>query len=334
MNKVIFVNAANPNRINYDLDDNLSWKHNPRLSNLKLKNGSKLPVCLHGLNTTQLPSELLLSFGHLQDWASLYTTCFQMEEGFYPLFLDGNTLYFTDIEEFSFLDQDWAKDNVYKIQLIKEELPQFEAYTLEKPDAKGWQQGIIVAQNIRVGGLFNKVTEVLPSITEFCAKHQQANVEITYSDRYIRDELSLIICLQFIKDLISALNPINYNVKMIGETFDNYEANNDDRRSLSGKAGLFISDKRRDEVGGVLIQDNRFVFESKDKTEIPHYRELVVKAGNTVLRIMPDAGLAHWGLDIQECKAIRRYFSTNNGVNSEIPICSTTEQVYYVTQNV
>lgn len=334
MNKVIFVNAANPNRINYDLDDNLSWKHNPRLSNLKPKNGSKLLVCLHGLNITQLPSELLLSFGHLQDWGSLYTTDFQMKEGFYPLFLDGNTLYFTDIEEYSFLDQNWALDNVYKTQLQGFEIPQLNPYKPESIESKGWQQGIIDAQNIRVGDLFSKVTEVLPSITEFCAKHQQANVKITYSDRYVRDELSLIICLQFIKDLISTLNPVIYNVKMIGETFNNDEANNEERRSLSGKAGLFISYKRRDEVGGKLIQDNRFSFESKEKSYIPHYRELIVTAGVKTMRIMPDAGLAHWGLDIKQSKEDKKYYGISNGINSQIPICSTTEQVYYVTQNV
>lgn len=330
MSKRLFVNASDPNRINYDLDEKTSWKNTPRLVSLK-KDDIKIPVCLYGIQGKEFPVELLPSLGRMSDWASLCTTSFKLKDGFSPLLLDGQTLFFTDKEEYSLMDQYWAFDNVYKIQLKKEELPQFDAYTLEIPDAKGWQQGIIAAQNIRVGDLFSKVTEVLPSITEFCSKHQQANVVITYSDRYIRDELSLIICLQFIKDLISSLKPVNYNVKMIGETFYNVEANNDDRRSLSGKAGLFISDKRRDEVGGVLIQDSCFSFESKEKSDIPHYRELIVKAGDKTMRIMPDAGLGHWGLDIQTCKAIRRYFNPNNGVNSEIPVCSATEQVYYVT---
>ena len=331
MNKVIFVNAINPNCINYDLDDNSSWKHNPQLSNLKHKNGNKVPVCLHGLNTKQLPSELLLSLGHLQDWASLYTTSFQMKEGFYPLFLDGNTLYFTDVEENSFLDQNWALDNVYKTYLKEDDIPLFNLYVPEQPEAKGWQQGIIAAQNIRVGGLFGKVTEVLPSITEFCSKHQQGEVEITYSDRYVKNELSLVICLQFIRDLLAKLQPASYKVKMIGATFYEINANDDSHRRLSDS---FISELNCDETGRQLINDSNFEFESRSKEDIPHYRELLVEVNKEgdihTLRIMPDAGLGHWGLDIQTCKAIRQYFSTNNGVNSEIPICSSTEQVYYV----
>ena len=330
MSKTLFVNASDPNRINYDLDEKTSWKNTPRLVSLK-KDDIKMPVCLYGIQGNEFPVELLPSLERMSDWASLCTSSFKMKDGFFPLLLDGQTLFFTDKENYSLMDQYWAKDNVYKIQLIKEELPQFEAYTLEKTEVKGWQQGIIVAQNIRVGGLFNKVIEVLPSITEFCAKHQRENVEITYSDRYIRDELSLIICMQFIKDLISSLKPVNYNVKMIGETFYNVEANNDDRRSLSGKAGLFISDKRRDEVGGELIQDNCFSFESKEKSDIPHYRELIVKAGDKTMRIMPDAGLAYWGLDVQQSKEDRVFYQITNGVNSKIPICSNSEQVYYVS---
>jgi len=334
MSKTIFVNASDPNRINYDLDEKTSWKNTPRLVSLK-KGDTKIQVCMCGLQSDKFPVELLPSLGRMSDWASLYTSSFKMKEGFYPLLLDGQTLFFTDKEEYSMMDQYWALDNIYKIQLKNEEFPQFEVCVPKKPETKGWQQGIIVAQNIFVGDLFGVVSNSLPLITEFCSSNRQSNVEITYSDRYVKTELALIISLQFIKDLVAALQPSNCKVKIIGSSFYEMNANDDVHRRL---ADSFISDTNRDETGRILINDNNYEFVSRPKEDIPHYRELLVKASKGgithTLRIMPDAGLAHWGLDIQKCKAIRRYFSTNNGVDSEIPICSSTEQVYYVTQNV
>ena len=43
MSKTIFVNASDPNRINYDLDEKTSWKNTPRLVSLK-KGDTKTPT--------------------------------------------------------------------------------------------------------------------------------------------------------------------------------------------------------------------------------------------------------------------------------------------------
>lgn len=325
MTKILFFNSTDIDRMIFEGDEEASWQKTPRVSSL-FTASQKTDVCLYGMPIGGLSGEHTISLIKLTTLANLFTTDFSMNEGFFPLLLNNDCMYFTDKAEYSFLDGNWALNNVYKVHLDK--TPTFTSYNPVFP--QGWQRCIVDSGNIRVGDLFSKVTEKLPMITEFCTKHQQEKVEITYSDRYVRDELSLIICLQFIKDLIYALNPTSYGVKMVGATFNEINANADNQRSLSGKAGLFISDKRRDEVGSELIQDNHYVFESKDKTEIPHYRELVVKAGNNVLRIMPDAGLAHWGLDIKQSKEDKQYYGISNGINSQIPVCSSTEQVYYV----
>lgn len=332
MRKVLFFNTADIKKIKFDDDDDLSWQKSPRVSSL-FSTTQKTEVCLYHFSKNDITVGDIVSLNKLSALANLYTTDYSMKnDGLFPLLLIDNTLYFTDIEEYSFLDRKWASGNVYKTNLRENEIPQFNLYVPEKIEAKGWHQGIIAAQNIRVGGLFGKVTEVLPSITEFCLKQQQGEVEITYSDRYVKNELSLVICLQFIRDLLAKLQPTSYKVKMIGATFYEINANDDSHRRLSDS---FISELNRDETGKHLINDSNFEFESKSKEDIPHYRELLVKVnkGGTIhsLRIMPDAGLGHWGLDIQTCKAIRQYFSTNNGVNSEIPICSSTEQVYYIS---
>lgn len=326
MEKILFFNFSNLNSIIYDADES-SWKQTPRLSSIRPNNGGeKLNVCLFDLPHT-LPDEHIISLFKMSDWANLFTvnSGFTLENGFYPIMLADNTMYFTDKEEYSLLNGDWALDNVYKVVWNNKPIPAFNRYAPQFP--QGWQQGIIEAQNIRVGELFEKVSGKLVDINDFCKNNQNAQVEIIYSDRYVKTELALVICLQFIKDLIAVLHPSSYRVKMIGEFFSEPRANDEGYRRLGDS---FISDGKRDEIGNVLINDDKFVFESKEKKEIPHYRELMVKAGNNVLRIMPDAGLAHWGLDVQQCQADRQFYGTNNGINSRIPICSSTEQVYYI----
>lgn len=331
MNKMLFVNTSDINRINYDFDKN-SWREAPRLSEFGVK--SKINVCLCGSPIIRFPSGLIPSMIRMTDRANLYTTDFRMKDGFYPLLLDGKKLYFTNMESYSLLDKNWASDNIYSTLLSTEKLPEFESYIPKMPE--GWQQGIIKAQNIRVKEFFDIVTTELPQITDFCNANKNANIEVMYSDRYVMDELSLIICLHFIKDLVVNIMPSSFKIKMIGSSFYNVDANDERYRKLSGKAGIFISDRNRDETGKRLINDTNYEFISKPKEEMPHYRELLVKAtksGSTsTMHIMPDAGLAHWGLDGQKCKEDGEFYGTNNGVNSRIPIYSTTEQLFYVKQ--
>lgn len=326
MDKKIFINATNPNHINYDLEEK-SWKGTPRLVSLK-KDEPKTPVCLCGLPDNKLPMELLPSLGRMSDWADLYTSDFRMKDGFYPLLLDGNTLFFTDKEEYSMLNQDWAFDNIYKIQLKDENLPHFEEF---KPESNVWQQGIIAAQSLRIRDLFNVVNNVFPSLEGFFRDNQDADVEITYSDKHIRTELSMNICLIFIKDVAEALHPSKMSVKFIGLNFHEPNANSEDYRRLTDS---YIDDATRDKKGGEMINDNRYEFFSKRKDQIPHYRELLINATKNgvthTLRIMPDAGLAHWGFDFEQRRLDRTNYKANSGLNPEIPITSSTEQVYYI----
>lgn len=330
MNKMIFVNASNPNCINYDLSKESSWGSSTRLNALK-KTGDKIPVCLLGLNTAELPKELMPSLARMSDWADLYTSDFRMKDGFHPLLLDGKELFFTDVNEYSMMDRNWAIDNVYKMQFPDGEKLVFEKYELKSPESNGWQQGIIAAQSLRIKDLFNVVKKTFPSLDGFFQAHQNADVEITYCDKHVRTEFSMNICLNFIKDIEEALKPSKMKVDFIGLTFQEPNANSEGFRRLTDS---YLNDAKRDEKGGEMINDNRYTFVSKRKDQMPHYRELLIKAtkdGKThTLRIMPDAGLAHWGFDIGQQREDRRRYNANSGLNPEIPITSSTEQVYYI----
>lgn len=332
MKKVIFINASDPNRINYDLDKH-SWKNAPRLTSLTQTN-SKIPVCLYGLQKTELPKELFPSLTRMSDWATLKMAVFKMKEGFFPLLLDGRVLYFTDNEEYSTMNQYWALDNVYKTLLNPEEVPEFNDYKLNTPEEKGWQQGIVNAQHIRAKDLFGIILGVCNTVGTFCSENKGAKLEISYKDKYVKNELSLIICIQFIKDFINAIGTDNYSVKILGESFQDISANDDRYRRLGDQ---FISDARRDEVGALLADDGNFAFTSEDGKTLPHYRELFIKATkngrDNHLYVMPDAGLAHWGLDRQQCKSDKVFYRAGLELNPQIPIYSNTEQVYYVNSS-
>ena len=330
MAKMIFVNANNPNLINFDLD-NESWMNSPRLVSLN-KNSKDISICLLGIQTTELPINLLPSVYKINGWgANLYTSTFQMKEGFYPLFWDGQRMFFTDKKEYSLMNQNWALDNVYNTPLPEADSPKFEKYVPALPETKGWQRGIIPAKNIRIYDLFNEVTTAFPSLDSFFQTNQNANVEITYNDKYVRSELAMIICLQFIKRIEDSLHPSSMKVKITGMSFQEINANDEQYRRLTD---TYMNDNIRDEKGGELINDSRFEFISKRKEDIPHYRELLLnisKNGATkTLRIMPDAGLAHWGFDIGQQRIDRKYYKANSGLQPEIPITSSTEQVYYI----
>lgn len=327
---MIFVNASNPNLINFDLD-NESWMNSPRLAALN-KNNMDISICLLGLQTAELPINLLPSMYKINGWgAVLYTSPFHMKEGFFPLFWDGQRMFFTDKEEYSLMNQNWALNNVYNTPLSEANSPKFEKFVPALPETKEWQRGIIPAKNIRVDELFTEVTNAFPSLDSFFQANQNANVEITYNDKYVRSELAMIICLQFIKRIEECLRPSSMKVKIIGMSFQDVNANDEQYRRLTD---TYINSDIRDEKGGELINDSRFEFISKRKEDIPHYRELLVNVTKTgvskTLRIMPDAGLAHWGFDIGQQRIDRKHYKANSGINPEIPITSSAEQVYYI----
>ena len=323
MEKIIFVNVSDLDTLNYDSDD-LSWKNSPRLSGLN-KTNEKLNVCLYGLNGQSLSPEQIIALLKFSDNTDFHTISngLNMETGFYPLVLDQENLYFTDKAEYSLLNGDWAFDCVYKIPSNINGVT-FSKYSIELPN--GWQQCVVDNHNIRIKDLFGIVKDKLSVIDEFCNNNRNSNVTITYIDKYVKTELAMIICLQFIKDLITSLQPRSYKVCIKGEVFSEYNANNEKYRRIGD---CLSNDRIRDEVGETLIDDERYSFVSENKNSLPHYRELKIEAGNNTLIIMPDAGLAHWGLDVEQCRRDRTYYEPGKGVNKGIPICSSSDQVFY-----
>ena len=315
--------------MNLDSDEN-SWKQSVRVSllnRLKPTNGQNTDICLYGIPPTVNRGEAI-TLHKLSNYANLYTVGnFMPNNNLYPLLLDGNKLYFTDLEEFSYLDRKWAADHVFKTDFNSSNLT-FTPYQIPL----GVQRGIIAAQNITVGDLFKVVDNAFNNrITNFCTAHQNEVVEITYTDRYVKTELGLIITLQFIKTIIEKLHPAQYKVNIIGECYRDYDAD-----ELSRRLGdQFTGDDKRDKVGETLINDNNYAFHSFAKKNVPHYRVLLIKvtdANNQIqeLYIHPDAGLAFWKLDVAECKRSGIYYAINSGINPTIPIFSESAQIYYI----
>lgn len=332
MAKILFINATKPETMNLNSGEN-AWKQTARVSSLlnrlQANNGQNTDICLYGLPQNVNKDDAITLY-MLSAYANLLTVSnFMTTNNLFPLLLDGDTLYFTDIEEFSYLDGNWATDHVFKTIVDSNQL-EFTPYQPQIP--QGVELKSIAAQNINVGDLFEVVDNAFNNrITNFCTAHQNEVVEITYTDRYVKTELGLIITLQFIKTIIKKLNPAQYKVNIIGECYRDYDADEFSRRL----GDQFTGDDRRDEVGEILINDNNYAFHSFAKKDVPHYRVLVIKvtdANNQIqmLYIHPDAGLAFWKLDVAECRRSGIYYAINSGINPTIPIFSESAQIYYI----
>lgn len=331
MTKILFFNSANIKKINFDGEDDLSWQKTPRVSSL-FNTNEKTDICLYRLSENDVSPGDIITFNKLSALTKLYTTEYTMNDGFYPLFLVNQTLYFTDREDYSFMDGNWASDNVYKIDLEEKDCPVFTRYT--PPAApEGWEKCVIEQNRIRVKDLFGIVKDQSKTLKNFCCSNRGARLEIFYTDKYVKTELALIICIKFIQDIINEMGPTDYNVKIIGETFNEKYANSEATRRINSN---FIREKNRDETGEKLTNDahEHYSFSSEPQGRLPHYRELKIEATlneeTHTLIIMPDAGLAHWDLDIDKCREERRFYKTNQGINIEIPIRSNTSQTYFI----
>lgn len=328
MAKIVFFNVDDMSNLNIDRESDKSWHNSPRVSSLLSSPNTE--VCLYHLDTVKLSQPDIFTLIQLSGISKLCTTDFRMSVGLYPLLLNGNTLFFTDIEEYSYMDCNWALDHVYKTPL--DTAPQFQYFSLQIP--QGWEQVVINENNIRIRELFSIIKKQSTQVNNFCQtnKGMGARLEIIYTDKYVKKELGMIICLQFIKDIINEIGPSDYSVKMVGETFIDSYANLDNRRRLEDN---FMNNDIRDEMGKSLVNANEhYTFESIASKDLPHYRELLVQVTinnqTNRLRIMPDAGLAHWKLDIGQSKADGIFYASNNGMDDRIPLYCPTSQVFYI----
>ena len=330
MDKCIFINVSDLESWNFDSNDN-SWEKSPRLSRLKSSH-NKLKVCLFGLAEKELSVVQIGTLLKFSGWgAELYTLSddFNIEDGFFPLMYLVNdskaSLYFTDVIDNSYFNSDWAVDNIYKTEIVPYKKDVFIPYQPVIP--AGWNRGVLDANQIEAKDLFDLVYNKFPEIKQFCSENVNANdLEIIYSDRYVRSELSLSICILFMDNLINKINPDEYTVVFKGQTY--YEPNFNVRTRL---ADNYQNDQDRDKDGKRLTDyDVHFTFTSVDISKIPHFRELTIKSGDNKLIIMPDAGIAHWGIDGDKCREKGVFYSVDNIIKPEMPISSNTEQIYYV----
>ena len=316
----LFINAHNLDNINWD-DEKIGWRNSPRLNKLPINE-----ICLYQFDPTHVTNGHALTLLKIQGLAKLFTTDYQMPQGLFPLLLtDDNTFYFTDIEQYSYLDNHWAFNNIYKTKIDNNiSFAEYKPTVIEQT-----KKCTIQPMHIRAGKLFEMADKALDGqILAFCSNNQHALLEVTYSDRYVKKELGLITCILFINNIIELMQPSAYKVNFIGEKFEESDANFEKYRKLDDS---FANDEYRDDAGQQLAGEH-YTFISKDKKDIHHYRELEVKVTyednrTCTLRLIPDAGLGQWRFDIVQAKKDYIFYNTGN-LNPQIPIFSQEDQIY------
>lgn len=144
--------------------------------------------------------------------------------------------------------------------------------------------------------LFNTVYDKITEETNLLDVLNKANVNIEYSDRYLKTPLACIIASQFLIKLCEKFNLEINNFNIVGEKIDN---NYDSIRYINNQ---FTSSEDRDMFLKFLIEYNADIknlnVNSYDKSLTIHNRYLKIENENLSIKIRIDGGISHgWKSD-------------------------------------
>lgn len=267
-----------------------------------------------------VPMEIASTIHILSGWADLNTVS-PIANGIYPLaYIDGN-LYFTTKKEFATLNGDWAKSEVFVIQHataipLTSYHPQMASYNefYVQPGIKIDDESLL---NTVIG--FNGTNE----ISSFIANAHGHDLEIIYMDEHIKNQMSGILCVQFVRKLIEACSAPNARVEFRIEEFDN---------SLDRRTRMYDDPSRKLMTPFISNHDTKMllgdlmpsiVINTGVSGSLPHWRSLTVKdcVSGQVLVIMPHGGIANgWVLDGITAQNRGVFYDTSCKLDSHIPI--------------
>lgn len=145
-------------------------------------------------------------------------------------------------------------------------------------------------------------------------------VDITYSDRYVRNPFTSIVMMQFIQGLKNRLDLSINKLEIVGNAFQ--KKGNEEYRP--GFINDFYNSEARDHFIEKVFQieniSNQLIIESFDIEEIEHSRSLVITTADVTLKLMIDGGIAHgWGTSRNIDKKIMDFFKKHNFLRDSYP---------------
>lgn len=334
-NCVLFFNGAKIEKWNYDNRD-ACWRMNRNLNNDQYFQQRKFAS--YGLKPTISTHAKEMLACASSEWQNFI--CGYWPTEVYPVLLINNTMYFTNNEDCTLLDENWAARDIYSVE-----------YT-DKVNLKGLTYNIQGDEHIRIPSgtkiftdeLFELVYNDSPRLRTFIDNAKGHKLDFFYHEEYMRNHLGMTITMQFIMKLAEKAGSEIGLVFYAGEKYnrpDEYRA--DDyygpkeipKKLKTYCLGSYHRDKYFQEVFlNAMIRDglisNMSFCKSLEEYVLPHWRMLEVRdtENNASIQILPNGGFENgWRFNVDDATEV--YVTKTCDYKKPIPVISGSQPILY-----
>lgn len=255
-------------------------------------------------------------FDRIQDWCRLYRAESPLDSKFYPIAIANNWLYFTTKKEFTCMNEDWAKESLFKMS-VKGKI-NFGTYPLNTTRPDTLKKFILR----NVDGRKNKVCSrqlaefvfnydecartMVDGFFTFCEEHPGHILNVTYQDEHMKSPMGIVTGVQFLNWFIERINPEEVNVKFLLEKY--YSTGNplEDAEEDMREIGRNMTNEARNEFLDRILDswyESKTNIKDCDKEEgspkkLPHWRVMQLEYAGALLEVYPNGGIINgWNLD-------------------------------------
>lgn len=255
-------------------------------------------------------------FDRIRDWCYLYRAESPLDSKFYPIAIANNWLYFTTKKEFTCLNEDWAKESLFKMSVDGQ--MKFVTYPLNTTRPDSLKKFILR----NVDGIKNKVCSkqlaefvfnydecartIVDGFFTFCKEHPGHILNVTYQDEHMKSPMGVVTGVQFLNWFIERINPEEVNVRFLLEKYycngnpleDAEENMREIGRNMTNEARNQFLDRILDSwyESKTIIKD--CYKEERAPKELPHWRVMQLEYAGALLEVYPNGGIINgWNLD-------------------------------------
>lgn len=255
-------------------------------------------------------------FDRIRDWCHLYRAESPLDSKFYPIAIANNWLYFTTKKEFTCLNEDWAKESLFKMSVDGQ--MNCDTYPLNTTRPDSLKKFILR----NVDSIKNKVCSkqlaefvfnydecartIVDGFFTFCKEHPGHILNVTYQDEHMKSPMGVVTGVQFLNWFIERINPEEVNVRFLLEKYycngnpleDAEENMREIGRNMTNEARNQFLDRILDSwyESKTIIKD--CYKEERAPKELPHWRVMQLEYAGALLEVYPNGGIINgWNLD-------------------------------------
>jgi hypothetical protein len=334
-NCALFFNGAKVEKWNYDNRD-ASWRMNRNLNNdqyfqqrMFVAYGMKPTI------STYAKEMLACAAGK---WKSFASRCWPCDV--YPIMMINNTMYFTDEESSTLLDENWASKGIYSVEYTDNLDLNDLTYNIEGDEHMRISDGT----EIFTDELFELVYNNSPRLQSFIANAKGHKLDFFYHEEYMKNHLSMTITMQFILKLAEKAGSEIGLVFCAGEKYERPAIFNANQywgsKELPKRLWTYcLGSDHRDNYFqefflNTLIESNIIsgssICVSLEEKALPHWRMLEVRDSetNASIQILPNGGFEN-GWRFNSDKANELYVQNNCTIERPIPIVCSGQPILY-----